>query len=232
MTFAKFNTLTGLFIAGAAALGSHQAAAATLYQSVADLTAAPAVNAWCSDCGGMYGEDMGQQFTLTHSSLAQSLTFVVSNSPAYAWQVPVTISIFHDAGGSTGASVFSQTYAPSQFVSDANTGNGTDIVSVNLGSGVNMAAGNFVVFLYNVDTLGIPGFNGGSGQGVFTFGVSGGVTTGTAYSPINAFPVGHDLGVELTGTISPVPVPAALPLLGASLIGLGGLGWWRQRKAA
>jgi hypothetical protein len=30
--------------------------------------------------------------------------------------------------------------------------------------------------------------------------------------------------------ISPVPLPAALPLFGSAVAGLGGAGWWKRRK--
>jgi hypothetical protein len=31
-------------------------------------------------------------------------------------------------------------------------------------------------------------------------------------------------------TLNPVPLPAALPMFGAAVAGLGGAGWWKRRK--
>jgi len=33
-------------------------------------------------------------------------------------------------------------------------------------------------------------------------------------------------------TVSAIPLPAALSMMGAALVGLGGVGWWRRRKAS
>jgi hypothetical protein len=30
--------------------------------------------------------------------------------------------------------------------------------------------------------------------------------------------------------LNPVPLPAALPMFGAAVAGLGGAGWWKRRK--
>jgi hypothetical protein len=32
--------------------------------------------------------------------------------------------------------------------------------------------------------------------------------------------------------LNPVPLPAALPLFGTAIAGLGGAGWWRRRKVS
>jgi len=188
------------------------AGAGVIYQSIPDLSVA-AGPAWCSQCGSD-GQNIGQSFTLSSAAVANTLSFVTDNW--YSWPTSVTVDIFQDGGGNTlGANLYHQTF--STFLSDVNTGLGTDIVTVDLGS-VGLAAGSYDLFIFNPNDLTFPGFFGGSGLQIVQHGAGGtGPSTGNNYTSL-----GTDGGVRLDGTSSgAVPEPAswALMLGGFGLVG-------------
>lgn len=191
--------------------------AATIFQSISDLAAAPAANGLCSQCnftGIPDGQDVGESFTLVGAATATTASFDVSTQ--HFWPTAVTLSIFQDGGTSIGTNIFSQTYTT--FLSDVSTGFDSDVVTVDLGSGVSLAAGNYLIFITNPDNLGLPVFSQSPSHGVHTAVGSGATSppaSGTAYLPL-----GDDIGVGLYGVVA-VPEPATWAMM---LIGFGSLG--------
>lgn len=203
---------------GAGALCASAANATVIYQSIPDLTIAPNVNGYCSQCASN-GQNIGQSFTLASAAVANTLAFAVTNY--YFFPTPVTVDIFTDVGGMTlGVNLYHATF--STFVSDVDTGNATDVVTVNLGN-VALAAGSYDLFLTNPSNLGIPNFSGGIG-GIVNFTGSGvGPATGDRYSG----GLGGASGVILSS--GAVPEPAAWVLMVA---GFGMVGTLARRRTA
>jgi hypothetical protein len=206
--------------------------ASVIYQSVPDLTAAPSVNAWCSQCSSD-GVDIGQTFTLGSGAVADTLSFVVQNGSSNAWPTSVTVDIFQDAGASTlGADLFHQTI--STFVSDTPTGNGTDVVTISLGK-LSMAAGTYEIFMTNPDNLGIPGFSGGANGEILDLTADASSPTsgpqpssGDEYVTISSIAGGnYDAGIILDGTAVPEPATWAMLILGVAMVGFAA----RRRNA-
>lgn len=176
------------------------------------------------------GQNIGQFFTLGSSAVTESLTFDVSG--VYDWPTSVTVNIFQDSGeAKLGALVYGQTF--SSFARDTPTGYGADVVSVNLGGGVSLAAGSYDIWLWNPNNLGVPQFFGLGAGNQIAQDVGGGVgpSTGDGYYFVG--PGNYDSGVLLSSTAaSSIPEPATWAMTLAGLAGLGFVGYRASRKAA
>jgi len=230
-----------LLVATLAVLGvyasSANASTITLYQSIPDLTVSPQPLFLCSKCGSGTAIWAGQEFSIGSAGTASSVTFAVINQSVGAtntWPNSVTVGLYRDAGGGTiVANLYNRTF--SSFVSDNPTGSSgfsTDVVSVDLGAGVPLPAGNYLVFLMS---------NTGNGLWLPTYWTS--MPSGAVVNLDGSYPnlaggsyqtvgFGDDLGIAIDGHagISVVPLPAALPLFGAALAALGGFGWLGAKK--
>ena len=210
------------FVAAAAALlsvtamTSSVASAAIIYQSIPDLTIAPNVNGYCSQCESD-GQNIGQSFTLASAAVANTLSFAVTSY--YHFPTPVTVDIFTDLGGVLGASVYHATFGT--FTSDVPTANMTDIVTVNIGS-VAFAAGSYDIFLTNLSDLAIPNY---SGSGAIIEHTANGVgpATGDTYGIL-----GGTSAVSLASGTVPEPASWALMIAGFGLVGFAA----RRRSGA
>jgi hypothetical protein len=156
------------------------ARADVVYQSIPDLTvAAPAaLNGTCSKCGSG-SQQAGENFTLTAGTTVTGASFDVTTPPVGyvpnqfggpVWPVPVTVSIYADAGGQIlGAQLFSETY--STFLSDIVTSSptpsqsGSDLVSVAIPDLV-LASGTYDIFLTDPVNLEVPEYYNGAGLGI------------------------------------------------------------------
>jgi len=218
----------------AMAFGGASAGATVLYQSIPDLSA-PRVDSFCSNCPGGDGDQqsIGQIFSFGATATAKSLSFVVSNdyfvSNVSVWPTSVTVGIYavgtyQDGVGTVGANVYSHTF--SSFVSDAPKNN-TDVVSVNLGSGITLGPGNYIVFLTNSTTgLAIPVFDTGLGNGVYDYASTFSNLTGNPYASLT----GEDIGVLFSSdAVSAVPEPSTWAML---LLGFAGIGFITYRRNA
>ena len=196
------------------------AQAAVVYQSVPDLTIATG-SSWCSQCGSD-GQNIGQYFTLGASATVNTLSFVATNW--YAWPTSVTVGLFHDGGSNTiGASIYQNPFF--SFVSDVNTGRGSDIVTVYLGN-ISLSAGSYDLFLYNPVNFAFPGLPGGAGnQIVEHVGAGAGPSTGDSYNFLGG---ANDSGVVL----SSVPETSTWVMMLAGFAGLGFLGYRRNKPAS
>ena len=245
----RFPTKTlGVAALSLLALTAAPAQAATIYQSISDLSAFPAQYGWCSTCDGSFAVYDG--FSLSAGASINQIDFNVLST--YNFPSPVTIQIFKANAGQAGSEIFGQTYAPTSFttgispflnVVDHGT-NYTSTVSVDLAGlvsqgtnyfidgslgkldsrGLSLDAGDYYIEFYNPTALGIPGYDS---------------TTDTTYyqsalpsdTAIRSYITGQTAGFALYGTndISAVPLPTTLPLFGSGLIGLVAMA--RRRKA-
>jgi hypothetical protein len=241
-SFRAAATLAGIALAAVCLAGT--ASASVVYQSIPDLGAVPAVNGDCSECGGSpqrLGQESGQIFTLGADVTITGAVFDVTTPPVGfvpnqfggpAWPVPVTLSIYADAGGNIlGAQLYDQTY--STFASDTvaltatPTVSGVDTVSVTI-PGLVLAAGTYDLFLTDPVNLAIPVYAGGPGDAIIVSDTVTPPTVGDEYSTAYENP-NYDTGLILDGhgTATAVPEPVSMALFGPALIGFGAI---RRRR--
>lgn len=213
----KFATVVRVLAGMGAALiaaAAPPASAGTFYQSTADLAASPMLNAYCSACDFAPTQRIGEAFTLGSAQTARSASFTVSQ---FLWPADVDVAIYANDGGTVGANLFLHHY--SSFVIDAPTAFNTRVETVNLGGGVDLAAGDYLIFLSNQINLGIPGFAGLDGIVLNSPDLP--IAQGTTFSSLQ----GADIGVSLSDARavggSPTPEPAAWALMIAGF-GLAG----------
>src|SRR5437879_6378950 len=130
------------FAAAAAAVVAFAlpASAGTFYQSVPDLAADPMIDAYCSACDFAPTQRIGQSFSVASATTALSASFAVSQ---FFWPADVDVGIYADDGGTVGANLFLHHY--SSFVSDVASAFDTRVETVNLGAGVSLAAGDYLI---------------------------------------------------------------------------------------
>lgn len=218
---------------------SGAARADVVYQSIPDLTVVPpaALNGTCSKCGSET-QLAGENFTLTAGATVTGASFDVTTPPVGyvpnsfggpVWPVPVTVSIYADAGGQIlGAQLFSETY--STFLSDIVTSSptpsesGSDLVSLSIPS-LDLASGTYDIFLTDPVNLELPEYFGGTGSGIIVSDTAATPSAGDMWSNGYDNP-NYDLGVLLEGTsnsqgnpTTPIPEPGSLALFAAAIIG-------------
>ena len=145
----RFPTKTlGVAALSLLALTAAPAQAATIYQSISDLSAFPAQYGWCSTCDGSFAVYDG--FSLSAGASINQIDFNVLST--YNFPSPVTIQIFKANAGQAGSEIFGQTYAPTSFttgispflnVVDHGT-NYTSTVSVDLAGLVSQGTNYFI----------------------------------------------------------------------------------------
>lgn len=206
-----------------------------IYQSIPDLTANGNATIICSQCYGD-GQSAGETFILTSPSVATSVTFsIVPYIPGsgfisgdWGWPTSVTIEIYQAGNGVVGKQSYNATFMTTEFVSDIPTSDRTDLVTVNLGGGVSLAAGAYDVFLTNPTTLALSVYaNLGSGDLIWVAQSSSPSLTGDAvfsYLPLTTTLI--DTGISISGS-SAIPSPSTWTML---LIGFGALGLLDARK--
>jgi hypothetical protein len=235
--------LKSVFAAAAAACalaGASSAGAAVIYQSIPDLTVAPDVEGWCSQCEvSAEGQTIGQNFTLAAPATLDQLSFTVT-SYIY-WPTSVTVDIFADApvspdddpasllgpdaAGELGAHLFHRVY--DSFDSEVDIAGLADLLTVSLG-GLRLGPGTYNLMLTNPADLGIPGYLGGAGRQIaqeLGAGLGAYPATGQEYTFIG----GYDGAVRLTGT-SGTPEPGTWALVITGFSGVGAA--LRRRRAA
>ena len=209
MKLASVAAVAALFAAAAL-----PAAAGTFYQSVPDLAAQPTLNAYCSACDFALTQRIGEAFTLGAAHTALSASFTVGQ---FDWPATVDLAIYANDGGAVGASLFQHHY--SNFVSDVPTAFGTRVETVNLGAGLDLLAGDYLIVLSNPLNLGLPGFPGL--HGIVLQSTDLPIAQGTTFGTLG----GSDIGVSLSderavgGSATPEPAAWALMILGFGLAG-------------
>lgn len=190
--------------------------ASAVYQSIPDLTVAPAINGWCSVCVDHTSpqaaiQQVGQQFTLATGGSIGSVLFTVTSY--YHWPTAVTLSVYSDgASNALGTEVFTRTYL--SFDSLVSTLFSTDIVGVNT-PGLVLAAGTYDLLLTNATGLAIPGYDGfnGNGDEIVLYSASFPPGVGANYSHM-----AYDAGLVLQSEA--IPEPGTLALVGLGILGI------------
>jgi hypothetical protein len=196
------NTMTAKYIVAALlATSALPAGAATVFQSLPDLTIAPNGN-WCSSCEGAYRAF--DSFTLGSAETIASVTFAVSSN--YHFPSPVDVSFWNSDGGRPSTQISSAVYAPGGFTSAVDTIYNTTLVSVDYSQ--SLAAGTYFVSFYSSTGLAVPSFVGGGGN----FYLSGDPRNGGH---------GESAAFSLDGATGAVPEPVswALMVVGFGLVG-------------
>ncbi len=136
--------------------------------------------------------------------------------------------------GATATSTSSTSYDFAFTLGGASTGNAIDINATPIGDTLSFTS--MAINLYKGTS--VSGSPLTPSSGYFSNDTLNGLWTGVAFDNlakgtylIDVVATGQN-GASFSGTLSvnPVPLPAALPLFGAALMGLGGLGWRRARK--
>jgi hypothetical protein len=234
---AKKKTLC--VIAGLVAL-AMPAKARVIYQSIPDLTADGNATIICSQCDGD-GQSAGQTILLGSPSVARSLTFsIVPYIPGsgfisgdWGWPTSVTVGIYEAGNGIVGNQVFEATFSATQFVSDIPTTNRTNLVTIDLGGGVSLAAGAYDVFLTNPTTLALSTYaNLGSGGLIWVAqSTSASLTGDTVFSYLPITSTLFDAGLYISSS-SAIPSPATSTMVVTGFGALGLLGWQKKLKAS
>jgi hypothetical protein len=189
-----------------AVLGSAPSAvAATLFQSIPDLTAPPA-NFFCSDCGD--GIHVFDTFTLNSTDAITSVEFAVQQFT----QLPISIKFFsvtYPTAFGAEPNLLLGAFTPSSY-SLVSEQNGTDLLRVDLPAAFALTAGTYDIS-FESSTLLIPDYLSDHGN---------------LLSSVYGFLEGRSLGFSLEGTVvqdvpAPTPLPATWTMM---LIGLAGIG--------
>jgi len=177
------------------------AGAATLFQSIPDLTVDPALNSYCSSCAGTFR--VFDSFTLGSAATIESVTFAVQNNFG-GFPFSIDVSFWTNDGGTPGMQISNILFAPASFTSTVATAFDTSLVSVDYTQ--SLAAGTYLISFFNGTDMGVPSYTGGGGN-LFLQG----------FSAI----AGQSAGFSLGGASAAIPEPAswALMVVGFGLVG-------------
>lgn len=199
------------FFAVTALLATAPAAAASLYQSLPDLTVDPVVAGYCSSCNPFLQFRIYDTFSLAQDSTVNSVTFALDTS-FYAGN-PVTIGFFNLAGALPGTNIASYTFAPAAFAGNFNVPTASErsrsLITVDI-PGLKLAAGSYDISFFNANGLSIPGYAKAGG----TLYQSGNFFDPAGFKP------NQSAAFSVSGTV-PEPASWALLIAGFGLVGIG-----------
>jgi hypothetical protein len=140
--------------------------AATLFQSIPDLTATPVVNGYCSPCGyGRGGGPLFDTFSLGAASTIDSISLDVSGVSQFFIEASIwTVT----GGGQPGSQLFLQSFSLHDHLtisSTTSTANGDTVLVTLNPSDLVLSAGTYDISFYAglSGFLAIPTYTGGSG---------------------------------------------------------------------
>lgn len=193
--------------------------AATLYQSLPDLTVAPTVAGYCSSCNPFLQFRIYDTFTLAQDATVNRVTFALDTG-FYAGN-SVNLGFFNLAGALPGTAIANYTFAPSQFVSVAPIAafgqRSGALVTVDIGA-LALGAGSYDISFFNPAGLSIPGYANPGGKLY---------QSGNFFQASQFYP-GQSAAFALTGTAVPEPASWALMIIGFGMTG----GALRRRASA
>lgn len=200
-----------MFFTAVALIAAGPAAAATLYQSLPDLTVDPVVAGYCSSCNSFLQFRIFDTFTLARDSKIESVTFALDTS-FYAGN-PVTIGFFNLAGALPGASIASYTFAPADFTGNFDVPTASErsrsLITVAIPQ-LALAAGSYDISFFNANGLSIPGYAKAGGTPY---------QSGNFFDPAG-FKPNQSAAFSVSGAV-PEPASWALLITGFGLVGMG-----------
>ena len=201
------------FFAGAAmALSAGFAAhAATVFQSLPDLTVAPVQAGYCSSCNSFLQFRIYDTFTLGANTTLNGVTFALDTR--FNTGNAVNIGFFNLAGALPGTAISNATYAASAFTYADTATDFIKLATISIAP-LALTAGSYDISFFNANGLSIPAYAN-----------AGGVLyqSGNFSSPSTFYP-GKSAAFSLSGTTlggAAVPEPAswALMITGFGLAG-------------
>ncbi|WP_426165396.1 PEPxxWA-CTERM sorting domain-containing protein [Sandarakinorhabdus sp. DWP1-3-1] len=196
------------------------ASAATVFQSLPDLTVAPVVAGYCSSCNAFLPFRIYDSFSLASAATINTVTFAIDTT-FYAGN-SVNLGFFARDGALPGAGIASYDFAPAQFtnVQSLMTGERTRaLVTVDIGS-LALAAGDYAISFFNPAGLSIPAYANPGGSLY---------QSGNFFSPSTFYP-DRSAAFSLDaadGAGATVPEPASWAML---IVGFGLVGAARRRR--
>ncbi|CDH43228.1 PEP-CTERM sorting domain-containing protein [Candidatus Contendibacter odensensis] len=204
-------------LAGVAMLIASAAQASSIAYTSPDfknIYTSPTGSGWCTSCSGLY--EVSDEFTLASAATLTGVDFGIRdwygsnhNIEVNVWDTSLTTNLF------------SQTSLFGSY-STVNTGQGVDIISLAL-SGPTLAAGSYRMSWYDPVNMALADYTGSS----TTLQQSTPRISGTASTFSRN--QGAAFQIYAADTVSSVPEPGSLALLG---LGMTGLAFIRRRKAA
>lgn len=188
-----------------AAFAATSAQAAVMFQSaVYNNIANPAVNAWCSSCGGSY--KVFDQFTLGSAGDIGAVDFAIQSNYGSNWNIQLQIWAADRA-----TQLYNHVFGSADYTI-AYAGNNVNKMTVDL-AGFNLNAGTYWMSWYDGANMGVPGYNNAGG---------------VLYQDPNNPHSGQSAAFRISG--NEVPEPGSLALFGiAALLGVAAK---RRKKAA
>lgn len=192
-------------------------AAATVYQSLPDLTVAPVVAGYCSSCNSFLQFRIYDTFTLASAATINTVTFALDTS--FNVGNSVNISFFNLNGALPGTSIASFDFTPAQFTSVQNfpgDSRSRALVTVDIGA-LSLGAGSYDISFFNPSGLSIPAYANPGGK---------------LYQSGNFFQAGQfyaDRSAAFALASAAVPEPASWALM---IVGFGLVGAAARRRTA
>jgi len=201
---------TALLVAALLATTTSGTRAATLFQSLPDLTVAPAVAGYCSSCNAFLQFRIYDTFTLARDATINSVTFALDTGN-YAGN-SVNLGFFNLSGALPGTGIANYTFAPSQFTSvvpiAAFGQRSGALVTVDIGA-LALSAGSYDISFFNANGLSIPAYANPGGKLY---------QSGNFFQASQFYP-DKSAAFALTGTAVPEPASWALMIAGFGLTG-------------
>lgn len=206
-----------IIVAALAMAAAVPAQAATIFQSLPDLTVAPVVAGYCSSCNAFLPFRIYDQFSLGSDAIINSVTFALDTG-FYAGN-SVNVGFFARNDALPGAQLASFDFTPAQFsafVPIETTERTRALVTVDIGA-LSLAAGNYSISFYNPNGLSIPAY----------FNPGGALYQSGNFFQASQFYPDRSAAFSLDSAAGAVPEPASWALM---IVGFGLVGGTMRRR--
>lgn len=193
-----------LAAAALALVTASSANAATLFQSIPDLTAVPVQASYCSSCNAFLPFRIYDTFDLASDATINSVTFAIDTrfSPGGS----TNVGFFNLNGALPGAAIANFTVAAADYLLADTQTDFIKLVTFDIGA-LALGAGSYDISFYNPNGLGVPAYADAGGKLYHQ---------GNFFQP-SQFYAGRSAGFTLGG-VSAVPEPGAWAMM---IVGFG-----------